>query len=221
MDVFVDDTRLYVAAMSGGCQIYDLTNPVSPALLGTYASTGNVSAVNADGMYAYLADDVDDLVIINVEFPSTPTYVSNFSVADQVADLFFVSNFVHVVHKSGGYTVVNVISKAHPTRSASYDTPGLAVGVCVYNEITYVADHYSLFALFFQDFLPGDANGDGQVNGLDVVFLVAYLKGQGPPPDPLLRGDANGDCMVNGLDVIYLVAYLRGEGPPPFRGDCR
>ncbi len=69
-------------------------------------------------------------------------------------------------------------------------------------------------------FVPGDANASGDVNGLDVIYLVNYLKGGPPPPDPFLRGDANGSCTVNGLDVTYLVSYLKG-GPPPFAGDCR
>jgi hypothetical protein len=69
-------------------------------------------------------------------------------------------------------------------------------------------------------YLPGDANGSGEVNGLDVVYLVNYLKGMGPAPDPLLSGDTNGDCATNGLDVVYLVNYLKG-GPAPLGGDCR
>ncbi len=68
-------------------------------------------------------------------------------------------------------------------------------------------------------FVPGDANASGSVNGLDVVFLVGYLKGGPAPPDPILRADANGSCSVNGLDVTYLVAFLKG-GPAPFAGDC-
>ncbi len=73
--------------------------------------------------------------------------------------------------------------------------------------------------LYFVDFYAGDANGSNNVNGLDVIFLVNYLKGIGPAPDPLLAGDANGNCTVNGMDVIYLVNYFKG-GPEPFYGDC-
>ncbi len=69
-------------------------------------------------------------------------------------------------------------------------------------------------------FLPGDANGTGDVNGLDVVYLINYLKSLGPAPDPLLRGDSNGDCVTNGLDVVYLVSYLKG-GPRPISGNCQ
>jgi immune inhibitor A len=70
-------------------------------------------------------------------------------------------------------------------------------------------------------FMPGDANNSGEVNGIDVVFLVNYLKGLGPSPDPFLGGDANGSCEVNGIDVTYLVNYLKGLGPAPFAGNCR
>jgi hypothetical protein len=72
---------------------------------------------------------------------------------------------------------------------------------------------------FGPDYLPGDANGSGAVNGIDVVYMVNFLKG-GPPPDPLLSGDSNGDCNTNGLDVVYLVNFLKG-GSPPFSGNCR
>ncbi len=70
------------------------------------------------------------------------------------------------------------------------------------------------------DYYPGDANGSGNTNGLDVNYLVNYFAGFGPPPHTMMAGDANGDCETNGLDVVYLVSYLKGLGPPPFYGDC-
>jgi hypothetical protein len=70
-------------------------------------------------------------------------------------------------------------------------------------------------------YLSGDANGSGDVTGLDVVFLVRYFKGMGPAPDPLLMGDANGSCTTTGLDITYLVRYFKGIGPAPQYGNCR
>jgi predicted outer membrane repeat protein len=67
---------------------------------------------------------------------------------------------------------------------------------------------------------PGDANCNGTTNGIDVTFMVSYLKGIGPAPNPLLAGDANGNCAVNGIDVVYLVAYFKGIGAAPVRPDC-
>jgi len=74
----------------------------------------------------------------------------------------------------------------------------------------------------YLEFVPGDANGNGEVNGVDVAYLVNYLKGFGPPPpEPILQADANGNCQVNGVDVTYLVNYLKGLGQGPIRGDCQ
>lgn len=86
--------------------------------------------------------------------------------------------------------------------------------------IIFPAQTFSL--LYFADYAykAGDANGSGEVNGLDAIYLVNYFKQVGPSPDPLLGGDANGDCLVNGLDVIYLVSFLKGTGYPPQLGIC-
>jgi hypothetical protein len=75
------------------------------------------------------------------------------------------------------------------------------------------------------EYLPGDANGNSEYNGIDVTFSVSYLKGFGNPPpnacecDPngmlFAAADANGNCQFNGIDVTYSVTYLKGVGQPP------
>jgi carboxypeptidase T len=62
--------------------------------------------------------------------------------------------------------------------------------------------------------LAGDANNSGSLNGVDVIYIVNYLKGRGPAPDPIELGDVNGDCETNGADVIFLVNYFKGGAPP-------
>jgi hypothetical protein len=81
-------------------------------------------------------------------------------------------------------------------------------------------------------YVPGDVNGSGGWNGLDVVYLVNYLKGFGaeppyscdcPPHGRLYVGaDVNGSCSINGIDVIYLVNVLKyWPNPGPlFCPDC-
>jgi hypothetical protein len=85
--------------------------------------------------------------------------------------------------------------------------------------ITQVIPSQTFSCLYFVDYLAGDANRSGSVDGADVIFMINYCKGFGPPPDPIFAGDANGDCRASGLDVVYLVAYLKG-GPEPVLGNC-
>jgi hypothetical protein len=70
------------------------------------------------------------------------------------------------------------------------------------------------------DCIPGDANGDGQVNVGDAVYLIAYVFKGGPPPTPypICSGDANCDCQCNVGDAVYIISYVFKSGPAPC--DC-
>ena len=50
--------------------------------------------------------------------------------------------------------------------------------------------------------LPGDANNDGLVTGLDLIAVQQNFGREGPPFDGTLLGDANDDNLVTGLDLI-------------------
>jgi hypothetical protein len=67
----------------------------------------------------------------------------------------------------------------------------------------------------------GDANGDGNVNVGDAVFLIAYVFKGGPGPDPECSGDANGDGGVNVGDAVYLIAYVFKGGSAPVEDCCQ
>jgi len=64
----------------------------------------------------------------------------------------------------------------------------------------------------------GDANGDGVIDGGDIVYLLNFLFRDGPAPDPVQAGDTNCTCgEISAADVILLINYLYRGGPPP---DC-
>jgi hypothetical protein len=70
-------------------------------------------------------------------------------------------------------------------------------------------------------YLLGDINNNGLVNGVDVLYGVAFFKGFPAPPYSCLcqpfgvvyiAGDVNGSCTFNGVDLTYMVSYFKG-GP--------
>ncbi|MGB2805879.1 MAG: C39 family peptidase [Candidatus Zixiibacteriota bacterium] len=63
--------------------------------------------------------------------------------------------------------------------------------------------------------LRGDANGDGEINVGDIVYLVNFLYRNGDPPVPLQAADSNCDGIVDVGDIVYLINYLYRGGDPP------
>jgi hypothetical protein len=61
----------------------------------------------------------------------------------------------------------------------------------------------------------GDADGDGNINVSDVVFLIDFVFDDGTAPFPLERGDVNCDDKCNVTDIVYLIAFIFGDGLPP------
>jgi hypothetical protein len=76
-------------------------------------------------------------------------------------------------------------------------------------------DSLGVYAAFTTGYLRGDANGDGLINVVDVVYLINYLFISGPAPNPLEAGDCNCDGNVDVSDVVYLINYLFIGGPSP------
>jgi PKD repeat protein len=64
-------------------------------------------------------------------------------------------------------------------------------------------------------FIRGDCDGNTLVNISDIVYLIAYIFGGGPAPNPYEAGDADSNGTVNISDAAFLVAYIFGGGPPP------
>lgn len=62
----------------------------------------------------------------------------------------------------------------------------------------------------------GDADNSGQIDSLDINYLVDYLNNGGPAPTPIFElGDVNCSGTINMLDVSYLINYLDNNGPAP------
>ena len=67
---------------------------------------------------------------------------------------------------------------------------------------------------------PGDVNNSGFIDISDLTYLVDFLRGVVPIPDPLANADVNGDCIINLDDIDYLFAYITSSGPPPVDCTC-
>lgn len=64
-------------------------------------------------------------------------------------------------------------------------------------------------------YLCGDCDMSGAVDIDDVVFLINFIFGGGPVPEPIESGDADCSENIDIDDVVYLITYIFGGGPEP------
>ena len=56
--------------------------------------------------------------------------------------------------------------------------------------------------------LPGDANGDGIVDALDIVIIVNHIFGLPTEEFVFDNADVNGDGVVDALDIVIIVNII-------------
>jgi parallel beta-helix repeat protein len=61
----------------------------------------------------------------------------------------------------------------------------------------------------------GDANSNGVINLLDIVFLINYIYKGGAAPLSLEACDVNRSGDIDILDITYLINYIYKSGPAP------
>lgn len=63
--------------------------------------------------------------------------------------------------------------------------------------------------------ISGDANGSGDVDISDAVYMISYIFAGGPPAAPWESGDADNSGALDVSDVVFLISYIFGGGPAP------
>ena len=79
----------------------------------------------------------------------------------------------------------------------------------VYGDAEYTAVYEATEKQHDDPFIPGDVNGDGQVNNKDIVAMFRYVSGAGGSVNAAAL-DPNGDGQVNNKDIVALFRYVSG-----------
>jgi hypothetical protein len=71
------------------------------------------------------------------------------------------------------------------------------------------------FGIEVADILMGDANGDDNINGLDIVEMVDYIMHRPSEEFHFVAADLHYDNKINGLDLVELVSLVLEQGYTP------
>ena len=81
----------------GSVQVFDVSNPASPVLVGSYPTSGNGRRLAVKGPLVYVADGPDGLQVLDVSAPSKATVVGTYKTDIPARDIAVSDSLVFMV----------------------------------------------------------------------------------------------------------------------------
>jgi hypothetical protein len=150
-DFFVDGDYLFVGIeygnYYGGLDIFNISDPYHPMLITEFVYDGSSHSGSAEtifvfGNYAYIADLIKGLVVIDISDLNDPELVAELETPTLTHNLVIDQNYAYVMGYPNGLYIINISDPTDPTLISYYETPGEALSVVVAENKAYLADGY-------------------------------------------------------------------------------
>ncbi len=226
--VFIADGIAYVADWFSGLHLYDLRDPVRPALLSSFHTDGSSKGVVVRDGVAYVADDDHGLQILDVRDPRRPERIAELPTPGLAYTPVLDGDLLYLASHRGGFVVADVGDPHAPRTLAEVDTPGKAWSLRVRDGVLYVADDDSGLLVFdvrdprapreLGRFSPGGAAEEVLLDG-DRAYVAFFDRGVyvldiSDPARPVALGHVATPGNARGLDrrgtLLYVADWLAG-----------
>ncbi len=139
-NIDVSGNYAYVASHYNGLIIIDITNPLSPQIVGNY-DPGYVYDVDVSGNYAYLATGNNGLVIVDISDPTFPLYKSNYYGCGYTETVFVSNKHAYMGMTGDKLVIVNIDNVTLPTFAGQCTLDNYISDISVSDNYAYVAVH--------------------------------------------------------------------------------
>ncbi|NIM12261.1 MAG: hypothetical protein GTO45_09125, partial [Candidatus Aminicenantes bacterium] len=139
--VTVENTTAYVTDSSLGLLAIDVSNFASPALAGSYITTG-CRGIDISGNYAYVSMGGQGLQVLDVSNPANPTLAGSCDTPGFALTVDVSGNSAYVADEQGGLQIINISTPAAPTSRGAYDASEAPLKVYVRGSYAYLLNEY-------------------------------------------------------------------------------
>ena len=134
-------THAYVAdGFPSGLQVVDISNPASPAIVGSVSFSDAAMGVAVAGTHAYVAAHSSGLQVVDISNPASPVIVGGVDTPGAAFGVAVAGNHAYVADWTSGLQAVDISNPASPVIVGSLDIPGAAYGLAVAGTHAYVAE---------------------------------------------------------------------------------
>lgn len=241
----LEDT-LYVANDQNGLLMFDIADPATPALLGSwtlFAQAYDVEVIRSvhagtgeERLIAYVAYGFDDLAVVDVTDQALPRLLIRRETGREARSVIARDGHLYAGDDGRGLNIFDISSPISPQRRGIIEPPEIALGLDFKDGLIFTAD--SSFGWQIIDvadaFCPRVAFDSGRIPGgrVDRVavwgdhawvdhgsqgLLVYRVDSCGSQP---CRVDINRDCSVDIFDFMAFETWFdRGDSRGDFDGD--
>ena len=124
----------------GHIQVVDITTMPNPELVKTIDIPGNAQMVWMSGIFAYVADDLSGLYILNAYYAVSPSIISKVETLGQSYAVQANADYAYVADGFAGLRIVDINPPENASIVNTVNTPGWARDVCLLGDYAYVAD---------------------------------------------------------------------------------
>ncbi len=216
----------YVADGANGLQIFNISDPTTPTIIGFYNTSMVAEDVFVTGDYVLVADQNNGLWVINSTNPSTLTVIDFYNTPGNPRDVFVDGNYAFVADSYGGLQILNITDVGDLSVVGFYDTSSAAEGVYIEGDYAFVAYGVDgLVVLDISDLENPTYHGDYDTLGYARDIIVdgnhAFLADSDyglqiinitDPSNPTLSGTYNTAGFSHGVFVFGNHAYIADEG---------
>lgn len=208
--VTVSGNYAYVADHElGGVVIFDISDPASPVLAGSYDTPGLALSIVVEGNYAYVADhELGGLQVINVSNPASPTFAGSYDTPGTAFGLALAGDFAYVADNSLGIQVIDISDPSLPSFVGNVPTFGQSRGLAVSGNRAYVADREAgLLVLDISDPAAPDSIGayDTPGNARNVALSGDYA---------FVADDVDGGLQILDISDPANPSFVATYNPP-------
>ena len=105
--------------------------------------------IKIDGDYAYIADQVYGIPVVNISNPSFPVVVSTYNTPGNSTGIFISGEYAYVCEYSGVIQVLDIADPTNLTFLAIGNANGPAFGIYAVDDYIYSVDWYSFIIFHF------------------------------------------------------------------------
>ena len=119
-DLAKQDNLVYLAALSDGLHIVDVSDPTKIKEIAVYDPGQPVRSVEVQGSYAYIGVSFLGLYVLDISNPSNPVLISKINPYSNYWDLAIDGHYIYVATVSG-LGIIDISNPLHPVEVARLD----------------------------------------------------------------------------------------------------